>query len=158
MFKHILVPLEYPALSTIVLRTAASLAHEENAKITLLHVVDMTRDFYVASFAPIDERDLDRHYARIGSFLEYAATIAGEYGMNGATTTHVASGTPVDAVINATAATLGADVIVMRTHGRHGLARAWIGSITEAVIRDAAVPVLVIHESSDEAIPATLRS
>lgn len=40
---------------------------------------------------------------------------------------------------------LSADLVVMGTHGRHGLARALIGSVAEAVVRTSTVPVLTIH-------------
>lgn len=49
-------------------------------------------------------------------------------------------------VILATANEIGADLIVMGTHGRRGLGRALLGSIAEGVLRHAHVPVLTIHE------------
>ena len=42
-----------------------------------------------------------------------------------------------------------ADMIIMGTHGRTGLARALIGSVTEKVIRTSNKPVLTIHVPSD---------
>jgi len=38
-----------------------------------------------------------------------------------------------------------ADLIVMGTHGRHGIQRALLGSVAEKVIRSSTVPVLVVH-------------
>lgn len=40
---------------------------------------------------------------------------------------------------------IGADLIVMGTHGRRGLPRALIGSVAEKVVRTAPVPVLIVH-------------
>ena len=40
---------------------------------------------------------------------------------------------------------IGADLIVMGTHAREGLARVLIGSTTEAVIRTSPVPVLTVR-------------
>lgn len=53
-------------------------------------------------------------------------------------------------VINQTATELGADLIVMSTHGRRGLKRALLGSVTETVVRSAPCPVLTvkIHETA----------
>ena len=48
----------------------------------------------------------------------------------------------------ATAEDLAADLIVMGTHGRKGIARALIGSVAEAVVRAAPVPVLTVHAPS----------
>lgn len=48
-------------------------------------------------------------------------------------------------VINQTAIELGANLIVMGTHGRSGISRALLGSVTETVVRSAPCPVLTIH-------------
>ena len=37
-----------------------------------------------------------------------------------------------------------ADLLVLGTHGRHGLPRLWLGSVAEACIRDAQCSVLAI--------------
>ncbi len=47
--------------------------------------------------------------------------------------------------INAVAASIHADLIVIGTHGRRGLARAILGSVAENVIRTATRPVTTIH-------------
>ncbi|MBA3460204.1 MAG: universal stress protein [Deltaproteobacteria bacterium] len=47
-------------------------------------------------------------------------------------------------VINQAAIELGADLIVMSTHGRRGLKRALLGSVTETVVRSAPCPVLTV--------------
>ena len=43
----------------------------------------------------------------------------------------------------------GVDLIVMSTHGRSGISRAMLGSVTERVLRHAPCPVLAVpvHES-----------
>ncbi len=48
-------------------------------------------------------------------------------------------------VINQTAVELGADLIVMSTHGRRGITRALLGSVTETVVRSAPCPVLTVR-------------
>jgi universal stress protein A len=40
---------------------------------------------------------------------------------------------------------LGADLIVMGTHGRRGVTRALLGSVTEAIVRSAPCPVLTVR-------------
>jgi nucleotide-binding universal stress UspA family protein len=47
--------------------------------------------------------------------------------------------------IQSMAQELGADLIVMGTHGRRGIPRALIGSVTEWVVRTATRPVLTIR-------------
>jgi len=48
-------------------------------------------------------------------------------------------------VIDATAAALHIDLIVMGTHGRRGLSRALLGSVAETVVRTAPCPVLTVR-------------
>lgn len=48
-------------------------------------------------------------------------------------------------VINQTALEVGADLIVMGTHGRRGVSRALLGSIAEVVVRTAPCPVLTVR-------------
>lgn len=48
-----------------------------------------------------------------------------------------------DAILDAARET-GADVIVMGTHGRTGLARAVIGSVADRVLRRSPVPVVLV--------------
>jgi nucleotide-binding universal stress UspA family protein len=54
-------------------------------------------------------------------------------------------GPPIDSILEQ-ASESGADLIVMGTHGRTGIKRLLVGSVTEAVVRLAPVPVLAIHE------------
>jgi nucleotide-binding universal stress UspA family protein len=46
------------------------------------------------------------------------------------------------------------DLIVMSTHGRGGLARWFLGSVAEDVVRRAPVPVLMIRVAPERAEPA----
>jgi nucleotide-binding universal stress UspA family protein len=57
-------------------------------------------------------------------------------------------GTPWDE-INDAATTESADIIVVGTHGRSGLARALLGSVAERVVRTAKHPVLVVSGSDE---------
>ena len=59
------------------------------------------------------------------------------------------SGDPVD-IINETALELGADLIVMTTHGRTGVARWLLGSVAEQVVRTSPVPVLTIRAADKD--------
>ena len=52
-------------------------------------------------------------------------------------------GAPADAIIDYTAKN-GIDLIVMSTHGRSGVTRFALGSVTDKVVRTVAAPVLVV--------------
>ena len=48
-------------------------------------------------------------------------------------------------LINQAAIEVGADLIVMGTHGRRGVSRALLGSVAETVVRSAPCPVLTVR-------------
>jgi nucleotide-binding universal stress UspA family protein len=54
------------------------------------------------------------------------------------------TGTPAAAIVG-TAKEWSADLIVIASHGRAGVARALLGSVAEGVMRNAPCPVLVIR-------------
>jgi nucleotide-binding universal stress UspA family protein len=51
---------------------------------------------------------------------------------------------PSEAVL-AAVSRLGADLVVVGTHGRHGLEHALLGSVAESLVRSSPVPVLTVH-------------
>jgi len=55
-----------------------------------------------------------------------------------------------DVIVN-TAVEVGADLIVMGTHGRRGLRRALLGSVAESVLRHAPCPVLLMRSPPEPA-------
>lgn len=55
-----------------------------------------------------------------------------------------------DVIVN-TAVEVGADLIVMGTHGRRGLRRALLGSVAESVLRHAPCPVLLMRSPAEPA-------
>jgi nucleotide-binding universal stress UspA family protein len=145
MFSHVLVPMDFRFVPRVTLMTAAVLANEQGARLSLLYVSDISVDYPVVAVTAITDDVVKRQYDDVRCAFENALAIISEYGM--AASTYAVSGFPVHEMIKRAAATMKADVIVMGTHGLRGLARAFRGSVTEQVLRDADVPVLAIHES-----------
>ena len=145
MFKHILVPLDFRFAARTTLVTAARLAQEQGADVTLLYVQDLGRDIPASPYLMITVEELEEIERGVARFLNDAVAIVSEYGA--AAVTKIVRGSPVGASIVQFAASIGADLIVMGTHGRAGLAHAWWGSVTEDVVRSAGVPVLSVHET-----------
>jgi len=63
---------------------------------------------------------------------------------------HVFSTGTLTASICAAAEQIDADLIVMGTHGRTGLAHVFLGSVTERTLRNAPCPVLAVRADEDE--------
>ena len=61
------------------------------------------------------------------------------------------SGSPGGAIVKH-AESIGADVIVIGTHGREGVSRLLMGSVAEYVVRHAPCPVLVVRRNEHEFI------
>jgi nucleotide-binding universal stress UspA family protein len=60
----------------------------------------------------------------------------------------IEEGDPAGVIVER-AAKVGADLITMASHGRSGVIRAILGSVTDAVVRDAHCPVLIIRARED---------
>lgn len=142
MFTKILVPLDGSSLAEQAIGRAGAIARASSAELDLL-IVHEPLLFAGAPSAHPDDLALaaDQHYvdataAELGSEARISVTAEAMRGRAAATICQRASD-------------VGADLIVMTSHGRTGLSRAWLGSVTEAVVRGASVPVIVVHSSEN---------
>ena len=140
---HVLVPLDFSASADRVLAYAMEFAKKLQARLTLLHVidlpklVDMSLTPYRAHLQAASRQALETCLKRV-----HGAGVAGDMVL--------VNGVPFQEIIE-TAKTTGADLIVMGTHGRTGLHHVLLGSVAEKVVRLASCPVLVTrppHEAS----------
>jgi nucleotide-binding universal stress UspA family protein len=84
--------------------------------------------------------------ARLAEAREYLAPLAADLRGRGIrATTDARHGQPVKEIV-AAAREHGADMIAMTTHGRSGVSRLLFGSVAEAVLREAEVPVLMMRD------------
>jgi nucleotide-binding universal stress UspA family protein len=149
-FTHILVPTDFGEPAEHALDLAIELARTFDAKLSVLHVYQVLLpmpygDGLASPFEQIAAR------AR-GALDEHAAKTKARYPEAEAV---FRSGTIWQEVAS-TANDLGVDLIVMGTHGRHGLSRAMLGSVAERVVRLAQVPVLTVRGPSEtEALSRT---
>lgn len=145
MFHKVLVPFDIRFIPKNALHAAAALAHA-GAELTLLYVADVAADFAHAAFTPISQEEVDSYGARVNQKIDNVLALLAEFGATASV--YSVRKSPIHTAINEVAKAMMADVVVMGTHGRRGLSRLWNGSVTECVIRDADVPVMVIRESS----------
>lgn len=137
-----LVPSDFSDTAMAALRYAVDLADKLQASLTLLYVVEPA--VYPAELGVtvnIEGDLLERGRAEIAKLAESAC--AGR-----TVQTEVTTGV-ADLKIIDTAAEIGADLIVMGTHGHTGLAHALLGSTTERVVRKAPCPVLTVRAPQD---------
>ena len=145
MFNRIVIPLDGSELAEQALAPACRIAEKFGSELLLLRVVTPERP--LPALPKLTGRPDNPPAAEsVRPFMEEAeAYLAGlQLTAPGvAIHTRVLSGAPPEMII-ATAAESGADLIVMSTHGRAGILRLLYGSVAEAVLRGATVPVLMI--------------
>lgn len=151
MFQRLLVPLDRSKLAEQAIGRAASLARADGAAIELVLVHE---PFPFAGFSDIPwaiDGKQDAHYLEsVAAELRISA---------GVDVTHsVLQGAPAE-MIALRAHEIQADLIVMTSHGRTGLSRAWLGSVADALVRHASIPVLMLRAADtviERATPAPL--
>jgi nucleotide-binding universal stress UspA family protein len=140
---HILCPLDFSDTSEIALRYSIQLAQRFGARVTALHVYQLMSLIYPEDVL-VDPMGTDAQL-RKATEERLTKTIAQLDADGVPIATALREGLPYVEILDAVA-TLGADLIVMGTHGRSGIRRALVGSVTERVVRSATVPVLSVRK------------
>lgn len=135
--RVILLPIDGSATAHAAARFAADIACAEGDVVLVLGVAENATLGVMPD--PAVTAALHDYLARVVD--EEAAAIRA----SGATTeVLVIDADSIHEAILEVARTRGADVIVMGTHGRTGLARAIIGSVADRVLRHSTVPVVLV--------------
>jgi len=146
MFHKILVPLDGSALAERALEPAIRLAKQFGSEMILLRVV--VPEPVLVALPGLSPRPYDVYDAELRHDQEEAeAYLSGLklqwHGAGVITHTEVLSGAPAEMIVDA-AQGRAVDLIVMSTHGRSGVSRLLYGSVAEAVLRGAHLPILLI--------------
>lgn len=148
--KTILVATDFAACAEAALDHALALAPALGAKVYLLHAYALPlAAFPGGDFMPRVEVG-PKILASAEAAVAQAIAKAKQSGVE--ILPVVKEGDPRE-VIKTTAEELGADLIVLGTHGRRGIVRAIFGSVAEAVVRSSLVPVMTVH--APEPVSAT---
>jgi nucleotide-binding universal stress UspA family protein len=138
-FETILVPIDFSKASHSALALARDLARDAGpAKLVLVHAcfvpVEIEALVGSAAWSAVDDVNA-RAEGDLGDLVR-------ELGRDGVEAEAIARRGSPDRVVLELAAERSADLIVMGTHGRTGLAHAFLGSVAERVAREADCPVL----------------
>jgi nucleotide-binding universal stress UspA family protein len=142
-FRNILVPIDFDETSDHALKTAAALAADLGASITVLHTVEIPPYAYAyfgAALPPPDVLSAVEAAARksLDQKLEtLRATVP-------STRSIVTTGVPWRQIL-AGIEELKPDLVVMGTHARRGVEHVLLGSVAEKIVRTSSVPVLTIR-------------
>ncbi len=144
--KKILCPIDHSDCSKEALKYAVSLAMKDEAKLLLLHIIDI-RSFnegLEAMSAQIpDEETLEQLRVKL------LDCIPEEIRDDMEVEALVVQGIPFAEIIS-TAKENEVDMIVIGSHGRTGLSHMMLGSVSEKVVRKAPCPVLTVRQPGHE--------
>lgn len=146
-FGNLLCPVDFSKNSELALDYALSLAAQHSARVSVLHVLPdvlADPDVYPYMSDPVlpSGETRERAFEQLGGFVHRA--LAQKVSVDVA----LEQGDVVDTVVDK-ASKIPADLVVLGTHGRSGLARLLMGSVTERILRHATPPVLSISPHAD---------
>lgn len=174
MFRRMMVPLDGSEFSKTALPYALALGSGAETTIELVSALDSAAvlnqagyagaDFSVAApgfagsgGAPAAAGDL-LESVRSGRERDLRATAEDIRSRSGAVVEwRVVDGEPSE-VVAALVEASGADLVVMATHGRGGLERAWLGSVADRLVRRVTVPLLLVRPDEDEDVAGSLQA
>ena len=145
MFKKILVPVDGSEPSDAAVSLAIRLARDQDSTIAFVHVCEVAK---IAAMVGGPTIGVDPSYALEAErewgdqTLRRALDRAGSGGVDADTC--LEEGSSVTTILEV-AREQHADLIVMGSHGRGGITRVLLGSVTEGVLRHTHIPVMVIR-------------
>ena len=143
IFKRIVCAIDFSTSSLLALNRALEFAQEADARLTLLHAIEFPPALREIVFST--DADVDRvHAAAEAEYLRrLRALVPARARIYCTVATRVNEGKPARE-IERVAAEEQADLIVMGVHGRSAVDLMVFGSNTNAVVRRAACPVLIV--------------
>ncbi|MFY8216016.1 MAG: universal stress protein [Chthoniobacterales bacterium] len=143
--KTLLVAIDQSEAMNPVLHTSVSLARQLGAKLDIIHVVEpivtnvpIGAAMDVIEVAPpldlqndiqLRSEQLNKRLATIAAGIEFSAAAI--------------AGMPVDEIMER-AKTIGADFIILGSHGHGAIYHLFVGSVVTAVLKRSEVPVMVV--------------
>lgn len=140
MYRTIMVPLDGSGFAEASLPVAVSLARRSGARLHLVAVHEP-----IPSFVYDEWESASREWTT--DYLGRVVTRIGGAGVEVATA--LRTGSVVD-TLEAESTACEAGLIVMATHGRGLLSRAWLGSVADAFVRHTARPVLLVRPGEEK--------
>jgi nucleotide-binding universal stress UspA family protein len=145
--KTILVPTDFSQSSERALEKAVDMAEKYNAKVILLHVIDEKVQQCAADYClknedvgRLEEESTRRSTQRLvdeATALKGSRHVVIDYDLK--------IGAPAEVILDEQLRT-GTDLIIIGSHGRKGIIKHLIGSVTDKVLRGAVSPVMVVRK------------
>lgn len=147
MYTRILVPLDGSPFSERALSPATTLARRFGAALDLVHVHERPP---LLGQAPMYDTQYDAEL-RLEMRTVHTALAARITQESGVPATATFLDGSVVAALRQHAADTQADLLVMTSHGRGGISRAWLGSVADRLIREVDAPVFLVPSTGKDA-------
>ncbi|MEK6211992.1 MAG: universal stress protein [Pseudomonadota bacterium] len=144
MFKHILIPTDGSPVANKAAKAGIALARRLGAKVTAYYAIEELQPIYVEGYA-FNQKEIDG--------FEERAREAGQKRVDAIGRMAKAAGVPFTSVVAkaltpyegiiAAAKKRKCELIFMASHGRRGLSRLIMGSVTQKVLTHSVIPVVV---------------
>ncbi|WP_168789032.1 universal stress protein [Paraburkholderia aromaticivorans] len=157
MYKRILVAIDGSQAAQLALGEALKIAQAAQATVTAVFVDEHVAQMVDVGTGLVEEQATSTAVAAAMATLEDARALFEQCNVRGLTRTIDAYGEDIVTVLCRLAEECEADLVVMGTHGRQGIGRMLLGSVAEAFLRRAGMPVLVVRRERDiDEIPSYL--
>lgn len=145
MFKHILLPVDGSPTADLAVDKALVIAQAFQSQVSVICVVDPYAFTGVGTDLAYNQADyLSAVTAEADAAIAPAKRLLQAHGVDA--TGSVIEGQAVYRAILDAAEAVDADLVVMGSHGRHGLEKLILGSVTAQVLSHAHLPVLVVRD------------
>ena len=150
--RAILVPLDGSASAEAALPIALALVRRDEARLVLATAIEPPPSVRGGQGALVfDQRlDTERRAAMRQYLRQVTVRLLGEDGSLPIEARFLEG--PAAATIVQAANESGAELVVLTSHGRGGASRLWLGSITDALVRQLRVPILVLRADDGTAV------
>ena len=144
MFKHLLICTDGSPLANKASKAGIALAKALRAKVTVYYAIENSLPIYSEGYA-FDQQTIDHFEAAIQTLADKHVVMIGKLAKT--------AGVPVACVVTkaysphegiiAAAKKQKCDAIILASHGRSGLSKLFMGSVTQQVLAHSKVPVVV---------------
>ncbi len=143
-YRTFVVPYDFSEHARAALDVAADLSRRLNADLNLVHVVQPPAYAWDPVGSSPQVPLMDTTEIRKQTMTALSEVVVG-IDVPGKVEPHVIEGARIAQMLGEFAKSQGADLIVMGTHGRTGLAHVFLGSVAERTLRISPCPVLTVR-------------
>jgi nucleotide-binding universal stress UspA family protein len=147
MYRSLLVPLDGSVSSEYALPIAVKIARRSGATLRLVYIHIPADSIYIEGLRAVDISARSAYREGAGAYLEGVRARLTSESNDIPITCDILEGPVAGAIANHVTVT-SSDLLLLTTRSRSGLARLWLGNMTDALIRWSRVPLLTLPHAA----------